>query len=132
MSASLLIMVGLTGYTEGMAKVLTAETWYVISVMLAPVGFVLQDVVADAMTVEAVPTSDEDGDPIPEKTLQHMHVTMQTLGRIAIVGGGAMVAGVGGWLAHAVSYELMYWLSLSIPLISILGVLLGSWMADAG
>jgi hypothetical protein len=99
MSASLLIMVGLTGYTEGMAKVLAAETWYVISVMLAPVGFVLQDVVADAMTVEAVPTSDEDGDPIPEKTLQHMHVTMQTLGRIAIVGGGAMVAGVGGWLA---------------------------------
>jgi len=102
MSASLLIMVGLTGYTEGMAKVLAVETWYVISVMLAPVGFVLQDVVADAMTVEAVPTRDEDGNPIPEKTLQHMHVTMQTLGRIAIVGGGAMVAGVGGWLANAV------------------------------
>ena len=83
MSASLLIMVGLTGYTEWMAKVLAVETWYVISVMLAPVGFVLQDVVADAMTVEAVPTHNEDGDPIPEKTLQHMHVTMQTLGRIA-------------------------------------------------
>jgi hypothetical protein len=70
------------------------------------------------------PTRDEDGNPIPEKSLQHMHVTMQTLGRIAIVGGGAMVAGVGGWLAKAVSYELMYWLSLSIPLISILCVLL--------
>jgi hypothetical protein len=132
MSASLLIMVGLTGYTEWMAKVAAVETWYVISVMLAPVGYVLQDVVADAMTVEAVPTFDENGNPIPEKTLQHMHVTMQTLGRIAIVGGGAMVAGVGGWLAKAVSYDLMYWLSLSIPLISILGVLLGSWMRRHG
>jgi hypothetical protein len=74
-----------------MANVLAAETWYVISVMLAPVGFVLQDVVADVMTVEAVPTSDEDGNPIPEKTLQHRHVTMQTLGRFTIVGGGAIV-----------------------------------------
>ena len=128
MSGSLLIMVGLTGYTQAMMEILTLNTWYVISVMLAPVGFVLQDVVADAMTVEAVPALDEGGKPIPEKTLNHMHVTMQTLGRIAIVGGGAIVAGLGGWLAKAVSYSLMYWISLSIPLISILGVLLGSWM----
>lgn len=59
MSASLLIMVGLTGYTEWMANVLAAETYYVISVILATVGFVLQDVVADAMTAEALPTIDE-------------------------------------------------------------------------
>ena len=31
------------------------KTWFVISVILAPVGYVIQDVVADAMTVEAVP-----------------------------------------------------------------------------
>ena len=61
MAASLLIMVGLTGYTDWMANIMAVEAWYVVSVMLAPVGFVLQDVVADAMTVEAVPSHNEDG-----------------------------------------------------------------------
>ncbi len=128
MSASLLIMVGLTGHTDWMANIIAVEAWYVISVMLAPVGFVLQDVVADAMTVEAVPSHNEDGTLIVEKKLQTMHVTMQTLGRIAIVAGGATVAGVGGWLATVLSYATMYWISLIIPLISIMGVLLGSWI----
>ena len=61
-----------------------------------------------------------------------MHVTMQTLGRIAIVGGGAVVAGAGGWLAKVLSYEAMYWMSLSIPFISVLGVVLASWMSTGG
>jgi hypothetical protein len=131
MSASLLIMVGLTGYTAWMKEILRVDTWYVIAVMLAPTGFVLQDVVADAMTVEAVPLYDDDGARIPEEKLQQMHVTMQTLGRIAIVAGGAMVAGLGGWLATVLSYTTIYMISLSIPLISILGVLLASWMRIA-
>jgi len=128
MAASLLIMVGLTGYTGWMAKMMAVDIWYVLAVMLAPVGFVLQDVVADAMTVEAVPIHNDNGTPIAEKKLQQMHVTMQTLGRIAIVTGGAMVAGVGGWLASVLSYATMYLISLSIPLVSVMGVLLGSWM----
>ena len=33
---------------------LPAETWFIISSILTPVGYVIQDVVADAMTVEAV------------------------------------------------------------------------------
>jgi hypothetical protein len=127
MALSLLIMVGLTGHTKWMASFLPVDIWYIISTLLSPVGFVLQDVVADAMTVEAVPTVDENGDRIPDDTLQHMHVTMQTLGRIAIIGGSALVAGLGGWLATIFSYEIMYKWSLVIPLISVLGVTLGSW-----
>jgi len=126
MAFSLLIMVGLTGYTEWMAGLLAVESWYVISVLLAPIGFVLQDVVADAMTVEAVSTHNDDGTPIPEKKLQQMHVTMQTLGRIAIVGGSAIVAGAGGWLAKTMSYGTMYWISLVIPAISIAGVIMAA------
>ena len=99
MAASLLIMVGLTGYKELMTTILPAETWYVIASLISPVGFVLQDVVADAMTVEAVQSYDSTGAPIPEAALKRMHITMQTLGRIAIIGGSALVAGVGGWLA---------------------------------
>jgi hypothetical protein len=54
---------------------------------------------------------------------------MQTLGRIAIIGGSALVAGVGGWLATVMSYAAMYWLSLIIPAVSVLGALIGSWNA---
>jgi MFS family permease len=128
MAVSLLIMIGLTGYTRWMTARLPAEIWYIISVLLSPVGFVMQDVVADAMTVEAVPAFDEDGAPIPDTELQRMHVTVQTLGRIAIIGGSALVAGLGGWLAGTFSYALMYWLSLIIPLISVSGVVLGGVM----
>ena len=128
MAASLLIMVGLTGHAVGMATMLPLNTWYIAAVLLAPIGFVLQDVVADAMTVEAVPAQREDGTGYTEAEQQQMHVTMQTLGRMAIVGGGALVAGVGGWLAKALSYEAMYWISLAIPVISVLGVLLAAGM----
>ena len=107
MALSLLIMAGLTGHIKWMSGILPVSTWYIISVLLGPVGFVLQDVVADAMTVEAVPTHREDGTAFPEPTLQHMHVTMQTLGRMAVVGGGAMVAGAGGWLVKVLSYAAM-------------------------
>jgi MFS family permease len=125
MAAGLLIMVGITGYSEWMAGILPPEVWYIISALISPVGFVFQDVVADAMTVEAVPRHSEEGAPIPEKDLQRMHITMQTLGRIAIIGGAAMVAGIGGWLAKTLSYVVMYWVSLVIPVISVLGVTLG-------
>ena len=132
MAASLLIMVGLTGHTDWMATMFPLDAWYVVSVLLGPIGFVLQDVVADAMTVEAVPTAGEDGVAYPEAEQQQMHVTMQTLGRIAIVGGGALVAGAGGWLAKTLSYEAMYWISLAIPVISVMGVLLGAGMRRRG
>ena len=125
MAAGLLIMVGLTGCKEWMAGFLPLDVWYVVSSLVAPIGFVFQDVVADAMTVEAVPRHDENGAPIPEKDLQRMHVTMQTLGRIAIVGGSALVAGLGGWLAQTLSYLVMYEVSLLIPVISVAGVTLG-------
>ncbi len=128
MASSLLIMVGLTGYTERMAGILPVEVWYILSVLLAPIGFMLQDVVADAMTVEAVPSVRDDGSDIPLEELRRMHVTMQTLGRIAIVGGSALVAGLGGWLAKVFSYDLMYKMSLVIPLVSVMGVTLGDFM----
>ncbi|HSR13449.1 MAG TPA: hypothetical protein VLS90_18530 [Thermodesulfobacteriota bacterium] len=127
MAAALLIMVGLTGHKEWMAGFLRPDVWYVISTLLSPVGFVLQDVVADAMTVEAVPPYRDDGTPVPEKEMSRNHVTMQTLGRIAILGGSAVVAGIGGWLAEVLSYETMYRLSLVIPVISVTGAVLGSW-----
>ena len=34
---------------------MSMDSWFVLAAMLSPIGYVLQDVVADAMTVEAVP-----------------------------------------------------------------------------
>jgi len=46
-------------------------------------------VVADAMTVEAVPRVDERGRPIDPATRKLMNTTMQTLGRVALIGAFA-------------------------------------------
>jgi hypothetical protein len=60
-----------------MRSIMRVEAWYVISVLLAPIGYVLQDVVADAMTVEAVPRVDDDGQPLNDQRIRLMHTTMQ-------------------------------------------------------
>ena len=91
-AASLGIMLGLLSAPSSMTHYLSVEAWYVLSALLAPIGYVIQDVVADAMTVEAVPVVDEAGQPYDEHTLKLMHTTMQTLGRVAIIGGGIAVS----------------------------------------
>ncbi|OQW40712.1 MAG: hypothetical protein A4S08_03615 [Proteobacteria bacterium SG_bin4] len=135
---SLLIMIGLLGHTEAMAAIASVETWYVTSALLAPIGYVLQDVVADAMTVEAVPRVDENGNKLDLEKRKLMHVTMQTLGRVAIIGGGVLVSVANVFLLRDAGtlpeaekeavYLLVYELALIIPLISILGVVFASWL----
>ena len=134
-TASLLIMLGLLAEPDAMAAVMPVEAWYVLSVLLAPLGYVVQDVVADAMTVEAVPTLDETGQPIDDERRRLMHTTMQTLGRVAIIGGGVFVALLNVWLFRGVdamneadklgTYVLIYQLALLIPVTSVSGVILG-------
>jgi hypothetical protein len=55
---SLVIVLGLLGAPAAMTPYMRLEAWYVLSALLAPLGYVIQDVVADAMTVEAVPVVD--------------------------------------------------------------------------
>lgn len=136
--ASLLIMVGLMGHREAMAAVMPVQAWFVLAELLAPVGFVTQDVVADAMTVEAVPKLDDAGQPISEAQQKLMHTTMQTLGRVAIIGGGVLVAVVNiiaftdadqlSKAAKALIYKNIYEWALVIPLISVLGVTFASFL----
>ena len=111
------------------------EAWFVIATLLAPTGYVVQDVVADAMTVEAVPTIDEDGKPYPDGEIKVMHTTMQTLGRFSIIGGLVAVAALNITMFEGVEdmseemkvaiYADIYLLALVIPLLSISGVILG-------
>jgi MFS family permease len=135
---SLLIMYGLIIHTEDMAQIFSIETWFVISVILAPVGYVVQDVVADAMTVEAVPLIDEFGKDYSRDQVKIMHTTMQTLGRFAIIGGTVLVALVNVILFRDVEsleqvdkinlYGSVYIYALIIPLVSILGVILANYL----
>jgi hypothetical protein len=55
---SLLIMIALLSHPGPMRDFMPLSAWYVIRALLAAVGYVVQDVVADAMTVEAVPRVD--------------------------------------------------------------------------
>ena len=135
---SLLIMIGLLGHTDAMTAVAPVETWFVLAALLAPIGYVVQDVVADAMTVEAVPRVDDDGRKIAAAELKAMHTTMQTLGRVAIIGGSVAVSilnifllrGVGALpqAQKAAAYLSIYQLALIIPLVSVLGVAVASWL----
>jgi hypothetical protein len=132
LAASVGIMIGLLGHTETMLEYASAEAWYVLAALLAPVGYVLQDVVADGMTIDAVPTTDETGKPHSPERLKAMHTTMQMLGRMALVGGGVFVALLNMYLFDGVDptdvsvvqpiYLFIYQLALIIPVVSILGV----------
>ena len=133
-AASLLIMFGLIGHTEFMVSIMPVEAWFVTSVILGPVGYVIQDVVADAMTVEAVPEQDENGNDIDSDQLKILHTTMQTLGRFAIIGGTVLVSLANVILFSDVDrldtaaridlYARIYLYALIIPAISIAGVIL--------
>ncbi|OFZ88461.1 MAG: hypothetical protein A3F74_18210 [Betaproteobacteria bacterium RIFCSPLOWO2_12_FULL_62_58] len=135
-AASLTIMVFLIGEREAMTAIVPAGAWYVVSVLLAPIGYVIQDVVADAMTVEAVPRVDREGRPVDPATRKLMNTTMQTLGRVAIIGGLVLVAVINLYLfsgVHALPetdkvriYRDVYLMALAIPAISVLGVAIHS------
>ena len=133
-AASLLIMLGLVRHPESMREVLPAAHWFVLASLLAPVGYVVQDAVADAMTVEAVPRLDPHGRRYDEAALKAMHTTMQTLGRVAIIGGTVVVALLNVLLfrgaealdeaAKVALYADVYAYALVIPLVSVSGVVL--------
>ncbi|MGA0940481.1 MAG: hypothetical protein ACO32B_04980 [Burkholderiaceae bacterium] len=131
-ATSLLIMAALIGNREWMASLWSLNAWYVLAALLSPVGYVLQDVVADAMTVEAVPHVDSQGQPTPPDQLKRMHTTMQTLGRVAIIGGTVLVALINLWVFKGsdalpaaeklVLYRNVYLMALVIPVVSVMGL----------
>jgi hypothetical protein len=127
-AASLLIMVGLTTQMDEMRSVMSPERWYVLAALLAPTGYMIQDAVADAMTVEAVPRVED------AQLQKSMHTTMQTLGRVAVIGGLALVAAANIYVFAGTEnfpkerklelYADVYTAALIIPVLSVLGVVL--------
>ena len=130
------IMYGLIAHAGWMARFMSIEAWYVVSALLAPSGYVVQDVVADAMTVEAVPTADSTGAPYSDAEIKAKHTTMQTLGRFSIISGLVLVSALNIFMfddvetlteaEKAAIYAQIYLFALAIPVISVVGVILGA------
>jgi hypothetical protein len=140
-AASLLIMVGLLRSPGAMQALMASRDWYVLAALLGPTGYMIQDAVADAMTVEAVPRADAAGKPYDAQTLKSMHTTMQTLGRVALIGGLALVAAVNVYVFSGTEnlsrerkadlYADVYTAALVIPALSVLGVILHRFLKHA-
>lgn len=138
-AASVAIMYLVLTRAGMMQAVMPVGHWYILSYILSPCGLVLQDAVADAMSIEAVPTHDEHGREIDKDRSKAMHTTMQTLGRFALISGTVAVALINIWQFSGIEalpqpekariYARIYGLALIIPVISVSGVWLGGFMA---
>jgi hypothetical protein len=131
---SVFIMYLVLTQTEMMTAIMPMAAWYITSYILAPCGLVVQDAVADAMSVEAVPRFDAQGREIGLEQSRTMHTTMQTLGRFALILGTVVVAAINITLFSGIEamdaeakrgiYATIYLCALAIPVVSVSGVVL--------
>ena len=133
-SISLLIMYGILVHKSIMLQYLEIKTWFVLSSILTPVGYVLQDVVADAMTVEAVePNFKNITKQVKKKETKKEHTIVQLYGRFAIILGSLLVGLINLFIFKGVNenyvninllYGKIYLYALIIPAISVSGIVL--------
>ncbi len=92
---------------------------FIAASLITVIGVVLQDVVADAMSVEVVEREGR-----PQSEIDKDLAMVQLLGRLSLSLGMFLVAGLGGWLAQIMTYEHLFLLTLIVPVIGISGALL--------
>ncbi len=112
------LLAGLAGEWRFVMAMGHANGIYIASSLIMVIGVVIQDVVADAMSVEVVPTEGRS-----RKEVDKELAMVQLLGRLSLNVAMFIVIGLGGWLAHHLSYQTMFLLTLIIPVISISGSL---------
>lgn len=118
------ILIGLAAGWDQLLKFGSPEQLFFFASVVSVTGFVLQDVIADAMSTEVVDRSDAVGNPRQQAEVDAELAQVQWLGRISLMVAGAAVAGLGGWLAQIFSYTTMFSLALFVPCVSVLGALL--------
>ncbi|CAA6803642.1 MAG: Folate carrier, cyanobacterial type [uncultured Campylobacterales bacterium] len=112
---STLMMIDMVG--EHQILPFSKEFTFILSSVIAVIGFVLQDVVADTMSTEVI-----DKSASKEEQKRELAI-IQVLGRLALGLAGILVVGLGGIVAKH-SYELVFIIALIIPFISIAGAML--------
>ena len=93
----------LVGYAA-LATVVETKGLFLITMLLVTVGFMIQDVVADALSVEVAENDAQLGQ-------------IQALGRMALLVGGIAVSYLGGWLAGRIGARGVFAVAMVLPLI---------------
>jgi len=114
---SSLLMIAVVGdysFVEDYSK----KTIYIFASVIAVVGFVMQDVVADTMTTEVI-----DKNQTQEQINQEL-ATIQVLARLSLGFAIFITSWIGGELAdiYTDNREVVFQIALFVPLLSILGV----------
>jgi hypothetical protein len=94
-----------------LATTASTKGTYLAALVISTVGFMVQDVVADALSVEVARTEEE-------------MKQIQALGRMALLVGTIAVGYLSGWLAGAVGARTVFALSLVLPLL----VMAAAWL----
>jgi MFS family permease len=104
-TAYLLVGAGcsLLGYLL-LATAVSTKGAYLVAALLTTVGFMIQDVVADALSVETAESDEEIGQ-------------IQTLGRMAVLAGGISVGYLSGWLAGTIGSRPTFVVATALPLL---------------
>ena len=114
MLSGTLLLTGLAGKWDFVIHLGSANTIYILASLLFVIGLVMQDVVADAMSVEVVEREGRS-----QEDINHDLAMVQLLGRLSLTVALFLVAGIGGWLAQIFSYETIFMMSAFIPMIAI-------------
>jgi hypothetical protein len=118
-SVSSILMIGVVGEHE-ILQSFSTKSVYIFASIIAVVGFVLQDVVADTMSTEVVDKTQS------QENINQELANIQVLARLSL-GLAIFITGwVGGELASVFkgNREMVFIIALFVPLLSILGVLL--------
>jgi hypothetical protein len=100
------VLCTLAGYALTAAVVAT-KGQYLAAMLLVTVGFMIQDVVADALSVEVARDDQELGQ-------------IQALGRMALLAGGISVAYLGGVLARDIGPRGVFAVAMVLPFVVVL------------
>jgi MFS family permease len=93
-----------TGGYVLIATTVATKAAYLAAALLVTIGYMIQDVVADALSVEVADTDEEIGQ-------------IQTLGRMALLAGGISVGYLSGWLAGTIGSRPTFVLAIGLPLL---------------
>ena len=137
-SISLIIMYGILVHKDLMLLYLDIKIWFIIASILTPIGYVLQDVVADAMTVEVVePNFKSKLKKVTDINIKKEHTLVQLYGRFAIIFGSLLVGLINLFIFKGIDknypdinllYGKIYLFALIIPAISVSGIILFNFL----
>jgi hypothetical protein len=103
------VLATLAGYAA-LAIVVQGPGGYLVAALLVAIGYMVQDVVADALSVEVARTDEEIGQ-------------IQALGRMALLAGAISVGYLGGWLAGRIGSRGTFAVAMALPLLVALGAI---------